>query len=323
MPSVLVFGGCDRERLTPASLEAVTAAAALAGDSGSLKGGLIGHRVQDAAKQFASSGLSELFVVDDSRLQHYLGDYQVAAAEAVIRAAGAETVVIPTDSDATEWAPRLAARLDAALVSGCLAAENRGDALRVKRAIAGGALHATYRTNRQLRILLLVSGTHRPASQVALCPVREISLPDVTSRVELVATIGDAAGQGPPLKTAKVVISGGVGVATPANWKLIDEAAQALGAAVGASRAAVEMGLAPSSRQVGFSGLKVNPELYMAVGISGALHHLAGIGGAKRVVAINKDPEAPIFKAAHLGVVGDLTEILPAFTRRVRELKQG
>jgi electron transfer flavoprotein alpha subunit len=146
-----------------------------------------------------------------------------------------------------------------------------------------------------------------------------VSLPSISSRVEWLATLADAAGQGPALKTAKIVVSGGVGVATAANWKLIEEAAQALGAAVGASRAAVEMGLAPPNRQVGFSGLKVSPDLYVAVGISGALHHLAGIGNAKKVVAINKDSEAPIFKAAHLGVVGDLTEVLPAFSARVRE----
>src|SRR6185437_6430617 len=195
--------------------------------------------------------------------------------------------------------------------------------LKVKRAIAGGSLHATYRVDRPLRILLLTPGAQRPRPQVSPCPVTPVSLPAVSSRIEWVASVADAVGQGPALKTAKIVVSGGVGVGTAANWNLIEEAAQALNAAVGASRAAVEMGLAPSSRQVGFSGLKVSPDLYIAVGISGALHHLAGIGNAKKVVAINKDPEAPIFKAAHLGVVGDLTEVIPAFTARVRELKTG
>jgi electron transfer flavoprotein alpha subunit len=322
MGTVLVIGSTDHGRLTPVSLEAAGLAGALAGNPMERKGALVGREQRDAATQLVTAGLSEVFVVDDARLESYTGDGQVAAAEAVVRTSGADVVIVPADADAVEWAPRLAARLGAALVPGCLAAERISDGLQVKRAISGGSLHASYRVQCSPAVLLVNPGTFAPAARGATGAVTAVSLPEFNRRVDLLATIPDASGQGPPLKTAKSVVAGGVGVGTTAHWKLVEEAAEVLGAAVGASRAAVEMGLAPASRQVGFSGLKVAPELYIAVGISGALHHLAGITGAKKVVAINKDPEAAIFKASHLGIVGDLAEVIPAFIARVRELKQ-
>jgi electron transfer flavoprotein alpha subunit len=119
------------------------------------------------------------------------------------------------------------------------------------------------------------------------------------------------------LKGATKVVSGGLGIGSAENWPKIAAFAARVGAAVGASRAAVEMGWVPSSRQVGFSGQKVAPEVYVAMGISGAVHHLAGINGARRIVAVNKDPEAPIFKVADVAIVGDCAAILEAANRRL------
>jgi electron transfer flavoprotein alpha subunit len=322
MPTVLVIGTLEGKRVSPATLEAVSAARLLANAGGSIVGGLAGHDLAEAGAQLATSGLAQLWTVDDGQLAGYLGDCQVAATEAIARAADADVVLIPADADANEWAPRLASRLGAALVPGCLGAEWHGSQLVARRAICGGSLIATYAIQRRQSVLVMAPGLHPQAGlQGSPCPIEPLAMPPVTARLSLLATTADVGGDGPPLKTAKAVISGGVGVATQANWRLLEEAALALGAAVGASRAAVEIGLAPANRQVGFSGLKVAPDLYLAAGISGAVHHLAGIGGARKVVAINKDPEAPIFKAAHLGVVGDLAEVLPAFTARLRELK--
>jgi electron transfer flavoprotein alpha subunit len=142
----------------------------------------------------------------------------------------------------------------------------------------------------------------------------------VSSRVTVLKEVQEAVGSGPSLKKAKVVVSGGMGVGTRENWALIEDAASALGAAIGASRPVVELGWIPVSRQVGFSGQKIQPDLYIAIGISGAVHHLAGLKAAKNIVAINKDPEASIFRAARFGVVGDIKDVVPAFVARVREL---
>jgi electron transfer flavoprotein alpha subunit len=150
-----------------------------------------------------------------------------------------------------------------------------------------------------------------------------VGMPDVKARVTLVEETPEEAGGGPSLRKAKVVVSGGLGIGSRDNWRLVEEAAASLGAAVGATRAVVELGWVPAARQVGFSGQKISPDLYVAVGISGAVHHLAGLAGAKTIVAINKDPEAGIFRAARFGVVGDANEVVPAFIARVKELGVG
>ncbi|MBK5516725.1 electron transfer flavoprotein subunit alpha/FixB family protein [Pseudomonas sp. TH10] len=143
----------------------------------------------------------------------------------------------------------------------------------------------------------------------------------IDNPVSVVETISEEASDGPSLRTAKIVVSGGIGIGSADNWKVIEESAKGLNAAVGATRAAVEMGWVPTTKQVGFSGLKVSADLYVAAGISGAIHHLAGISRVKNVVAINSDGEANIFSVANYGVVGDAKAVLPAFVARVQELR--
>lgn len=322
MTVVLAFGSVDQGRLAAVSLESVGLASTLAGASDTVKGVLLGDALDHAASEFSIAGMSELYVVEDHRLGDYAGGYRVAAAEAAVLAGNGDILVVPADADSIEWAACLAARLGIAIVTSCLEARIVDDALIVRRAIAGGSLQATYRIRPARAILLIVPGSFSQGATSSGCKVTRLEPPAVDIDIELLGSASsDVNGEGPPLKTARVVVAGGSGVATAAQWKLLEEAAGTLGAAVGASRAAVEMGLAPAHRQVGFSALKVAPDLYIAVGISGALHHLAGIGAAKKIVAINKDSEAPIFQASHLGVVGDLTEILPAFITRLQELK--
>ena len=140
-------------------------------------------------------------------------------------------------------------------------------------------------------------------------------------RAVLLDKVGVAPARGPKLKDAKIIVSGGLGVGGPQNWHLIEEASAALGAAVGCSRPVVDSGWVPSSQQVGLSGNCVAPDLYVAVGISGAVQHLAGIAAAKTVVAINLDSGADIFTRANYGVVGDFREVLPAFIGRIKQLR--
>jgi electron transfer flavoprotein alpha subunit len=133
--------------------------------------------------------------------------------------------------------------------------------------------------------------------------------------------VREEAASGPKLKDAKIVVSGGRGLGAPENWKYVEELAQVLGAAVGASRAVTDAGWVSTSHQVGLTGATVAPDLYIAIGISGAVQHVAGISGARNVVAINRDADANIFKYARFGVLGDWKAVLPAFIQRLKELR--
>ncbi|AJY43754.1 electron transfer flavoprotein subunit alpha/FixB family protein [Burkholderia humptydooensis] len=322
MAGVLFFGYVSDGKVQQSSLEAASCARELAQQAGGpLLGAVIGNG-EEAAKTLSSVATSEVFFVDDPRLDPYISDVYIAAAEAIIRACAPDIVLFPQNSETNEWVPRLAARLDAALVTAVsrLALDD-GDLVAIKP-VSGGAAKAEFSFARPLRMATLSAGSYQ-AGESAAQPgtVTPVVLPEVKTRISVLESIPDATGAGPQLKTARVVVSGGLGVGSRENWKLIEEAAAELGAGVGGSRAVVELGWIPPSKQVGFSGAKISPDLYIAVGISGAVHHLAGISGAKMIVAINTDSEANIFKAARYGVVGDAKDVLPAFVERVKELR--
>ncbi len=328
MAGVLVIGSVEAGRLTDATGEAIAIAAALAEKRGCpLIGGLAGSDISAAAETMATLGLLRLLTARDARLSDYGGGTMVAAAEAFVRESAADVIVIPADAESIEWGPRLAARLGAALATNCIGADVDGGsgspgAIIATRALAGGILRGDFRLHTPVAILLLSPDitVSSPAAS-GPCAIEQVAIASADDAVTLIDFVSDDAGSGPLLKNARLVVSGGLGIGSAENWSLVEDAGRALGAAVGATRAAVDVGWAPSSRQVGFSGLTIAPDLYLAAGVSGALHHLAGIGRARKVVAINNDAEANIFKAAHLGVVGNVLEVLPAFTERVREIQ--
>ena len=322
MSSVLVFGAISERNLTGASLEAVTAAQGLARMMGAkLFGGLIGSDCAAAAGTFAATGLAELFVADHARHAPYLADFHIAAAEAIVRKCAPTVVLFTQTAETSEWVPVLAGRLKAAMATACTRLTFDGECVVATRPVCGGAVMGEYAFNRPLRIATIAQGAYAPVAPTGTCLISPVEVPDVQARAAVIEEVADAGNAGPRLKNARVVVSGGLGIGNHENWHVIEDTAAALGAAIGATRAVVELGWAPSSQQVGFSGQKISPELYIAVGISGAVHHLAGITGAKTIVAINKDPEASIFRAARFGVVGDAKEVMPAFVARVRELR--
>jgi len=322
MSGVLVFGAIAEGKLLGASLEVAAAGQGLARAMGvTLFGGLIGSDCASAAQLLAVAGVAELFVADNARHVPYVADLHIAAAEAIIRKCEPAVVLLPQTAETSEWVPALAARLNAAMATACTRLVYDGERVVVTRPVCGGAVQGEYAFNRPLQIATMSPGACAPIAPSDACPICPVAVPNVEPRVTVLEQVVDEANAGPRLNSARVVVSGGLGIGSRENWRLIDETAAALGAAIGATRAVVELGWVPSSRQVGFSGQKVSPELYIAVGISGAVHHLAGIAGAKTIVAINKDPEASIFRAARFGVIGDAKEIVPAFVERVKELR--
>jgi electron transfer flavoprotein alpha subunit len=324
MLAILVFGAISEGALAASSLEPVAAARVLAQETGAqLYGGLIGHDCGAAADTFAKAGLAGLFVADHARHAPYVAESHIAAAEAIVRKCAPSLILFPQTAETSEWVPVLAGRLKAAMASACTKLAYDGEQLVATRPVCGGAVQGEYAFNRPLKIATLASGAYAPATLAEACPISTIDVPDLQPRVTVLEEIPDAATGGPRLKGARVVVSGGLGIGSKENWHLIEETAYALGAAVGGTRAVVELGWVPSTQQVGFSGQKISPELYIAIGISGAVHHLAGLAGAKTIVAVNKDPEAGIFRAARFGVIGDAREVMPAFVARVKELRAG
>ncbi len=274
-----------------------------------------------AVAEVAERGVDRILVANEERFARPDGDLAVAAAAAAVEQSGARTVLLLGGGGALELGPRLAARLDGAALMGVIdfaeaGGDDPADSLEVTAAVFGGAVHAAYRLSGPgPRVLGL-------APAVAEAPEREpgrtvdvepLDVPAVDARVTVEQA--PAAPEGPRLEDARIVVSGGRGLRQSENFEQIRELAEALGGMPGASRAIVDDGWALSSEQVGLTGKIVTPELYIAAGISGASQHMAGCSNARVIVAINSDPQAPIFNYAHYGIVDDCLEVLPELTR--------
>ncbi|MBB3773431.1 electron transfer flavoprotein alpha subunit [Angulomicrobium tetraedrale] len=326
MNGILVFGNGAGGALDPASWGLGNLADELARKLGGapVAGALVGSDVSAAAAIWAAGGPDRIMLIEHPSLAAYTSEAYIAAAQAIIGAVQPRLVIFPHSTDTSEWVPRLAAGLGCGLVTACsgLSAENAR--LLAVKPVCGGCIEASYAIEGELQMVTFAGSLPEGRRQAPPGEVVSLALPLFTPRVEWLADMANDADDGPKLKDARIVVAGGLGIGDSGNWLLVEAAASALHAAVGASRAAVEMGWAPSARQVGFSGAKIAPELYVAIGISGAQHHMAGLARAKTIVAINSDPNAVIFRHAHFGVVGDARLVVPAFLQRLTELrKQG
>jgi electron transfer flavoprotein alpha subunit len=319
MAGVLVFGEVVSGELAAVSLEVASAGTALADALGEpLHGALIGNGAADAAARYCG-GFSALTVADDAHFHPYCADAYVAAAQAIIAACAPSVVLFAHTLQTREWVPRLAARLDTGLVTDCttLAIEDRE--LVVRKPVYGGGVLGEFVIHGSPRLATVRASVFEAKPRAATGTITRIAVPPpAPGRISHIDESAAAADSGPRLKDAKVIVAGGRGIGGPENWHWIEETAAALGAAVGCSRPVADSGWAPSQHQVGLSGTLVAPELYIAVGISGAVQHLAGISAAKTVVAINTNEEAEIFARADLGVIGDCREVLPAFIKRIK-----
>jgi electron transfer flavoprotein alpha subunit len=236
-----------------------------------------------------------------------------AALDAAVEGSPALVVAIAGLSS-RNWAARLAARLNASFLPACDELSLQDGRAFATEPVMGGMMRRSVAFGDAMVLLYAGEATAFGGSLVPLTAPAE-SLTPTGPRLVRRSPLPDTGGL--PLKGASRIVSGGLGVGSAENWPRIEAFAARVGAAVGASRAAVDMGWVPSTRQVGFSGQKVAPDVYVAVGISGAVHHLAGIGGARRIVAINKDPEAPIFQVADVAIVGDYQAVLDAALKRL------
>ncbi|MEW5876674.1 MAG: electron transfer flavoprotein subunit alpha/FixB family protein [Acidobacteriota bacterium] len=322
MAGILVFVEQRDGQIRKASLEALSEAKRLAQAKGMpVVAVLLGSGVSQLAASLGEWGAEKVFVADQPELAQYSPQaYAQAVAQAV-----AQAQPLAVFLGATALGRDLSGRLAAKLKVGCLpdvtALKWEGDTLQAVRPVYSGKALATVDGGQAVPVVV----TTRPnvfAAQKSPTTAEVVSLPAVAVsggyRVKEVVT-----SQGGELDVAEadIIVSGGRGLRGPENFSLIRELAKVLGAAVGASRAAVDAGWIDHAHQVGQTGKVVSPTLYIACGISGAIQHLAGMSSSKVIVAINKDPEAPIFKVADYGVVGDLFQVIPALTEEIRKLK--
>jgi electron transfer flavoprotein alpha subunit len=313
MAGVLVFCEVTNGKLKKASREALTIARKLgAGDVAAFAADPV------AAADAGRYGAKKLFA---SAIGPYVTEIYAAAMQQAITQMQPSVVLFGGTSNGRDLAPRLAARLNAGVASDVDRLEWKDGKLRARRPVYSGKAFATVDV-----ISSPAMATTRPnafpAEEVAAGSpeVVEVAPPGIVAKAKLIETKTPEAGE-LSIAEADIIVSGGRGLKEAANFSLIRDLAHAIGGAVGASRATVDAGWIDHQHQVGQTGRVVSPNLYIAAGISGAIQHLAGMSSSKHIVAINKDPEAPIFRVADLGVVGDLFQILPALTDAVKKAK--
>ncbi|WP_028932553.1 electron transfer flavoprotein subunit alpha/FixB family protein [Pseudonocardia spinosispora] len=277
------------------------------GTAGKLADGLKAH------------GAAKIYVAESDEVDKYLGGVQVAVLESLVSSASPAAVLIAASADGKEIAGRLAVRTGSALLTDVVGAGSDGTA---EHSIFGGAFVVTAKANTEHPVITVRPGAvdaepsdGAGAEESVEVPALEGRHATVTSREPIVG------GDRPELTEASIVVSGGRGVGSADNFEVIEKLADSLGAAVGASRAAVDSGYYPNQFQVGQTGKTVSPQLYIALGISGAIQHRAGMQTSKTIIAVNKDTEAPIFEIADYGVVGDLFKVAPQLTEAVTKRK--
>lgn len=327
MPNVLVFAESRGGELRKVALEAVTAGRALADAGGAEVHALMlgGPGLASKADQLGRHGADVVLVVEHPALANHSAEVAAATAAARAKDGGYAAVVFSASAQGKDLAPRVAAKLGVPMAADVLSFEKSGNGISVKHPGYASKVMQTLTLTAQPAILSLRPGAVTPAGNAKAGRVESLApaMDPASARVVVKEMVQGRSGR-PDLGEAPVVVSGGRGLRAAENFKLVEDLAEAFGnAAVGCTRAVADDGWRPQSDQIGQTGRTVSPQLYVAVGISGAIQHLAGMRTAKTIVAINRDKEAPIFKVADYGIVGDALEVVPALTAAVREAKKG
>ena len=304
------------------TLSVVSAAKALSGlIGGEVDALVLGDGVAAVADVAAGTGVRKVLLGEGAAFSKYLAVTYAGAVAQVVKSKGYGAVFAPASTFGKDFMPRLSGLLDAPLASDIVGLEKDGDALRVKRPMyAGNAIGTVSLSGSPLLFTVRQTAFDAAAMGGAKAPVEKVA---VTAEAGGTAFVSrqETKSERPELTEARVIVSAGRGIKAQENFKLVEELADLLNAAIGASRAAVDAGWAPNDWQVGQTGKIVAPELYIALGISGAIQHLAGMKDSKVIVAINKDEEAPIFQVADYGLVADLFKAVPEMVSELKKLK--
>ena len=322
MGSILIVTEIQGGQIREASYEL----AAFANEVGAATGRdvhslVAGKGAEALADEFSKKGGGSVHLVEGDVFENYNAEASAAAIKAAIEASGAELVLVSNTPSGWDVAPRVAAGLDAGFVSDCFKIEVEGDGVGFHRRVFNGKLDAHMTSSGGLIVATVQPGAANAfeGSTDGSVSKLDVNVGDLKTKF---VEIKIAESKGVDLTKADVIIAGGRGVGAPEKFtEVVQPLAEILGGAMGASRPVVDAGWLPHEYQVGSSGQVVQPKLYIAAGISGAIQHLVGMKGSNFIIAINKDGDAPIFEVADLGVVGDLFEIVPAITAAIQEAK--
>jgi electron transfer flavoprotein alpha subunit len=321
--SVLVYTEINKGKVKKASLECLNYASKIAELTGTSVTAFVNNADESHFEAISKAGASKILSVKNEKLE---SDHMFisAAVEQAAKSENAKVVIFAFDFIGKEVAPRLSARLKAGLVAGAVDYPTvSGTTFEVKKNVFSGKATAIYTINTDMKIISLLPNSFKVWSKDNQASVSEFTsdLAGMTSKLEIKEVKStDAAGRA-PLPEAELVVSAGRGLKGPENWKMVDELADELGATLACSRPVADMHWRPHHEHVGQTGISIRPNLYIAIGISGAIQHLAGVNGSKTIVVINSDKEAPFFKSADYGVVGDAFEIVPKLTEAIKKFK--
>jgi len=319
MSKILVFAEQREGKIKKIAFENLTLAKKLSAESGAqVVCVVIGHNISALIDDLAKYGASKIITCQDDSLALYQAEGYTKILADIVKEQGASTILMGATLMGKDLAPRLAARLDAALATDCISVEASGDDLKIIRPMYAGKVRATIQLKSDIKILTIRPNVYL-AEESIVSPEANDHPSNPGELKSKVTEISTHSGSKLDVTEADIIVSGGRGLKGPENFHLITELAEKFGAAQGASRAVIDAGWRPYEEQVGQTGKTVSPSLYIAIGISGAIQHLAGMSSSKYIVAINKDPEAPIFKIADYGIVGDLFEVVP----KMLELLEG
>jgi len=318
--SVLIFIDQAEGHVKKASLEAICYGAAVAAQLSTTAEGVVLGASKEDLSALGKYGVKKIHHVSNDALNNFDAQVYTKVIAQAVEASGATVVVFSNNVDGKAIAPRLSARLKAGLVAGAVALPNTSTGFTVKKNVFSGKAFANVSVSTPVKIISLNPNAYKTVATEGTAEVVALNATVDAAKVKVTA-VNKVSGE-ISLAEAEVVVSGGRGLKGPENWGMIEELAKLLHAATACSRPVADIGWRPHHEHVGQTGLAIAPNLYIAIGISGAIQHLAGVNRSKVIVVINKDPEAPFFKAADYGIVGDAFEVLPKMIEAVKQLKK-
>ena len=317
--SVLIFLDQADGHVRKASLEAASYGAAIAKQLGTSAEAVILGTVSENLTALGNYGVTKVHTVSTPSLNQLDAQLYTKVIAEAVQASGATVIIFANNFVGKAVAPRLSVRLKAGLVTGAVALPDTSNGFVVKKNVFSGKAFANVSINTGIKIISLNPNSFSISTGEGVATVAELNVTVDAHKVTVTAT-NKVEGE-VPLTEAEIVVSGGRGLKGPENWGLVTDLAKALGAATACSRPVADIGWRSHHEHVGQTGIAIAPNLYIAIGISGAIQHLAGVNRSKTIVVINKDPEAPFFKAADYGIVGDAFEVVPKITEAVKKLK--
>jgi len=318
---VLIYIDQADQEIKKASLEAISYGAALAKQMGTTAEAFILGTVKEDLAQLGKYGATKVHQIANDQLNHFDARVNATVAAEVAKSIGAEVIVFAHNTNGKAIAPAVAVKLGAGIVTGASALPKTDSGFVVTKTVFSGKAFASIKIDTAIKVISINQNSFGIQTTEGTASVNALNIAVPASSIKI-TSVDKVQGE-IPLTEASLVVSGGRGLKGPENWGILLDLAKALGASTACSRPVSDADWRPHHEHVGQTGIQIAPNLYIAIGISGAIQHLAGVNRSKTIVVINKDPEAPFFKASDYGVVGDAFEVVPALTAAILKSKAG